>query len=53
MLSLTRGDKVWSGTYGRFVRFVRWEGSFAVVADMDMTELPDLEHAAHLSRLPK
>lgn len=53
LIQLTRGDKVWSETYGRFVRFLRWEGAWAVVASLDMVELPDYEHAANLSRLPK
>lgn len=42
-------DRVFSVVHGKWVRFLRWEGDLAVVADSDTgRELPDLVHRTQL-----
>jgi hypothetical protein len=49
MKSLNQNDRVYSEVHGAWVRFVRWEGEFAAVADSDTgRELPDLVHRTQL-----
>jgi hypothetical protein len=48
---VARGELLFSRLHGRFVRFVRWDMSDAVVCDRNtMVELPDYVHATQLER---
>jgi hypothetical protein len=48
---IAKHDLLLSTLHGRYVRFVRWDGGMAVVADRDtLKELPDYVHAVQLRR---
>jgi hypothetical protein len=48
--ALVYGDLCHCQVHGRFVRFVRWDGLYAVVMDRNtLLELPDYVHPTQLT----